>query len=140
MNKILCATRGGKESQRTQDAAITLAKEQGAELAFLYVVDVHFLDKTAALKVVDVKNEVTKMGNFMLLMAQERAANQGIDAEMILRKGEFRAELEQVIREEEISLVVFGRPTGEKSVFKLAGLEAMAKDIEANTDIKTMII
>ncbi|MEA3339900.1 MAG: universal stress protein [Chloroflexota bacterium] len=44
MGKILCATRGGEASYRTQDAAIELAKERGDTLLFLYVVDLHFLD------------------------------------------------------------------------------------------------
>jgi len=70
MGKILCATRGCEVSCRTQDEAIALAKERGDELVFLYVVDIQFLDKTAAPIVVDVENEVTKMGEFLLLMAR----------------------------------------------------------------------
>ncbi|HIQ01546.1 MAG TPA: hypothetical protein EYH30_05385, partial [Anaerolineales bacterium] len=46
MGKILCATRGGEASYRTQDAAIALARERGDSLIFLYVVDTHFLDRT----------------------------------------------------------------------------------------------
>ena len=47
MGKILCATRGGEASYRTQDAAVALAKEQGDELLFLFVVNLGFLDRTA---------------------------------------------------------------------------------------------
>ena len=36
MGKILCATRGGAESYRTQDAVIELAKDQGDSIIFLY--------------------------------------------------------------------------------------------------------
>lgn len=140
MGKILCATRGGEASYRTQDAAIALAKERGDTLLFLYVVDLRFLDKTAAPIVVDVENEVTKMGQFLLLMAKERAAEQSVAADTICRKGKFREELKKAAREEGVSLVVLGRPAGEESVFKLASLEAFAAEIEAETGVETVIV
>jgi len=140
MGKILCATRGGEASYRTQDAAIALAKERGDTLLFLYVVDLRFLDKTAAPIVVDVGNEVAKMGEFLLLMAKERAAEQGVEAETICREGEFREKLKDAAREEEASLVVLGRPADEESVFQLAGLEAFAAEIESETGVETRLV
>ncbi len=140
MGRILCATRGGEASRRTQDKAIALAREQGDELIFLYVVDIHFLDKTAAPIVVDVENEVAKMGEFLLLMAQERAAQQGVTATAIVRKGEVRDELKKAALEENVSLVVLGRPAGDDSVFQLASLQNYAAEIEAETGIETRII
>lgn len=140
MGRILCATRGGEASRRTQDKAIALAREQGDELIFLYVVDIHFLDKTAAPIVVDVENEVAKMGEFLLLMAQERAAQQGVTATAIVRKGEVRDELKKAALEENVSLVVLGRPAGDDSVFQLTSLQNYAAEIEAETGIEARII
>lgn len=140
MSKILCATRGGEASYRTQDAAIALAKERSDTLLFLYVVDIHFLDKTAAPIVVDVGNEVTKMGEFLLLMAQERAAEQGVTATTICRRGEFREELKKTALEEDVSLVVLGRPAGDESIFHLVGLQAFAAEIETETGVPTRIV
>jgi len=80
-------TRGGEASYPTQDAAISLAKEQGDELIFLYVADISFLNQTAAPLVVDVESRLEKLGRFQLVMAQERAAAQGIMAQTIVRKG-----------------------------------------------------
>jgi nucleotide-binding universal stress UspA family protein len=140
MSKILCATRGGEASYRAQDAAIALAKERGDTLIFLYIVDLHFLDKTAGAGVVDVEREMTKMGQFLLLMAQERAAEHGVVAETIYRKGSVREELKNAAREEGVSLVVLGRPADLESVFKVSGLEAFAAEIESETDIKTCIV
>ena len=140
MSKILCATRGGEASYRTQDAAIALAKERGDTLLFLYVIDLHFLDKTAGAGVVDVEREMTKMGQFLLLMAQERAAERGVVAETIYRKGDVREELKSVAREEHASLVVLGRPADPESVFQLAGLEALAAEIESETEVQTCIV
>jgi nucleotide-binding universal stress UspA family protein len=140
MGKILCATRGGEKSKRTQEKAISLAKERGDTLLFLYVLDLRFLDKTAAPIVVDVEQEMVKMGEFLLLMAQERAIQQGVDATTISRKGELRAELERVARSEDVSLIVLGRPASDKSVFQLASLEVFADELEAKTGVKTLIV
>ena len=77
---ILCATRGGEASSKTEYRAIELAKERGDTLLFLYIVNKHFLDKTAAPIVVDVDDELSDMGEFLLLMARERAEQQGVNA------------------------------------------------------------
>lgn len=140
MGKILCATRGGEESYRTQDAAIALAKERGDTLLFLYVVDIGFLDTTFSPVVVDVGQELTKMGEFLLLMAKERSADQNVDAEMICREGEFREELKGAAGEEGVSLVVFGVPAGEESRFKLGDLEAFAAEIKDETGVEARIV
>lgn len=140
MSKILCATRGGEASYRAQDAAIALAKERDDALLFLYVVDLHFLDKVAGAGVVDTEREMTKMGDFLLLMAKERAAAQGVEAETTSRKGAFREELKNAACEEGASLVMLGRPADAESVFQLAELEAFAAQIESETGVETRII
>ena len=140
MGKILCATRGGEDSYRTQDAAIALAKERGDTLLFLYVVDLHFLDKTSGAGVVDVESEMTKMGEFLLLMAQERAAEQGVSADTRCYQGEVREQIKNAARQEGVSSVVLGRPAGAESVFELAGLEAFAAEIEAETGVAVHIL
>ena len=109
-------------------------------MLFLYVVDLHFLDKTAGSGVVDVGNEVAKLGRFLLLMAQERAAEQGIEADAICREGEVRESLKGAACEEGVTLVLLGRPVGEESVFKLADLQAFAAEIEAETGVETVIV
>lgn len=140
MSIILCATRGGEASYHTQDKAIELAKELGHKLLFLYVVDLHFLDKTAAPVVVDVEVEVKEMGEFLLLMAKERAAKQGIDAETVCRKGKAREEIIKIARQENIELVVLGKPAGDGSAFRLAELKNFAAEVERETGTKTVIV
>jgi nucleotide-binding universal stress UspA family protein len=90
MGKILCAVRGGEGSYGTLDGAFALAKERGDDLVFLYVADVSFLNQTAAPLVVDVDLRLERMGRFQLTMAQERAAAQGVAAEIVVRKGQLR--------------------------------------------------
>jgi nucleotide-binding universal stress UspA family protein len=140
MGKILCATRGGEASYRTQDKVITLAKESGDELLFLFVVDLHFLDRTAAPIVVDVTNNIADMGEFLLLMAKERAANQGVEARTLIREGEVIEELEKAAQEEAVSLIVLGSPVGEESMFELTELEQLAERLQTNTGVQVQIL
>lgn len=139
MGIILCPTRGGPASYNTQDKAIALVKEKGDTLLFLYIVNLHFLDKTAAPIVVDVEDEVHQMGEFLLLIAKERAEEQGVETRTISRKGEVRDEIKKVALEEKVSLVMFGRPAGDESTFELADLKTFAAEIEKETGIETII-
>jgi nucleotide-binding universal stress UspA family protein len=140
MGKILCATRGGEASYRTQDQAITLARERGDSLIFLYVIDTHFLDKTAAPIVVDVGNQLHNMGEFLLAIACEKAESQGVKVRCIYRSGRVRDEIKAVAREEEVDVVVLGQPVGEADAFAIDELRAFAAEIEAETDSQVEIV
>lgn len=139
MGIILCPTRGGPASTCSQDEAISIAKERGDDLLFLYIVNLHFLDKLAAPIVVDVVDELLQMGEFMLLMAKERAEEQGVKSITLSRKGEVREEIKKVAQEEDVSLVLLGRPAGEQSAFQLAELKEFAAEIESETGIEAMV-
>jgi nucleotide-binding universal stress UspA family protein len=140
MGKILCATRGGEDSQRTQQAAIALAKEQGDELVFLYVADASFLDNIAAPVVVDVQSELDQMGRFQLAIAQEQAAEQGVDAQIAIRHGRLRTELIAAARGSGITLIVLGRPQGRTAVFDEADLEEFAAELDVKTSAEVRIV
>lgn len=141
MKKILCATRGGEASQRTQDKVIAMAKEEGAKILFLYVVDVEFLRLTArGVRLDVVQAEMEHMGEFLLAMACERAAAQGVQAETCLRHGSLLEALESAAREEGADAIAFGRPAGPESSFSLADLERLTAQIEEDTGIKTCIL
>jgi hypothetical protein len=141
MKKILCATRGGEASRRTQDAVIAMAKEKGASILFLYIVDVEFLKLTArGVRADVVATEMEHMGEFLLAMACERAAAQGVESEMCLRHGPLLEALESAAREGGADAIAFGRPAGPESSFSLADLELLAKQIEADTGIKAYIL
>jgi len=139
MGVILCPMRGGPQSYRNQDKAIAYAKKRGDSLLFLYVVDLHFLDKTAAPIVVDVGDEVQEMGEFMLLMAKERAEGQGVETRTISRKGKVREEIKKVAQVEGVSLILLGRPGGEESAFHISELEDYAAEIKRETGIEAII-
>ena len=140
MGKILCATRGGEASYPTQDAVIALAKEQGDELVFLYVVDISFLNQMAAPLGVDVESRLEKLGHFQLVMAQERAAEQGVSAQAIVRNGQLRAELVAVAEEIGATLIVMGHSGEQDAAFEDAALQAFAADLQTETGIEVRIL
>ena len=140
MGLILCATRGGEASQRAQNAAIALAKERGDELAFLYIVDLKFLNKTAAPIMVDVENELGELGNFLLIVAKERASEQGVRTQTLSRKGNVREEIKKAAVEIGATLVVLGHPENGASAFQLSNLQAFADEIKDETGVEVHII
>jgi nucleotide-binding universal stress UspA family protein len=140
MGKILCATRGGEESEETQAKAIALAQEQGDELVFLYVADASFLDTIAAPLVVDVEAELHRMGRFQLAMACEQAAAQGVRAQAVLRHGHVQAELAAAARELGATLIVLGRPREGASVFDDEALRSFAARLRAETGAEVRIL
>jgi nucleotide-binding universal stress UspA family protein len=141
MNKILCATRGGEASRRTQEAVIEIAKEHAATIIFLYVVDIEFLRLTArGVRPEVVMTEMEHMGEFLLAIAVERAQEQGVEAEAVLRRGPLVKALTSAALEEGADAIAFGRPVGVDSSFSLSDLEEMAAQITQDTGIETLIL
>jgi nucleotide-binding universal stress UspA family protein len=140
MAKILCATRGGEASYRAQDAASRIAGARGDELLFLYVVNIEFLDKTArAVRPDIVEAEMEKLGQFLLEMARERAAGQGVRAEVVLRHGALPEELAAVAIEHQVDCIVLGK-SEEGGVYSLEGLTSFAAELEAKTGSEVLIL
>jgi hypothetical protein len=141
MGKILCSTRGGDASRRTQQAAIDLALSTGDELVFFIAFDMEFLaEADFALRADVVSEEVDKMCDFLMLMAVERAADKGKEATYLVRQGGFIEEIEQVVREENITLAILGRPEEHASRFALHQLEELAEQLEADTGVPFRIL
>ncbi len=140
MGTILCATRGGEESRRTQQAAIALAKEKGDELVFLYVADASFLDRTAAPVVVDVEAELERMGRFQLTLAADQAAEEGVEARIMTRRGQLRTELVAAAQELSASVIVLGSPVEGTAVFDDDALQGLAAELRAKTGAEVCIL
>jgi hypothetical protein len=141
MKKILCATRGGEASRRTQDAVIAMAQEAGASVLFLFIVDVEFLRSTArGVRTDVVGRELEHMGEFLLAIAVERATAQGVEADICVRHGSLIEALESAAREEGVDAIAFGKPAGVESSFSLTDLEQLATRIEEDTGIQTYIV
>ncbi len=141
MKKILCATRGGEASRRTQDAVIAMAKETGATVLFLFVVDLEFLKLTArGVRPDVVAIEMEHMGEFLLAMACERAAEQGVEAELCVHHGPLLEALESAALDHAADAVAFGRPAGPESYFSLTDLQNLAAKIESDTGVETYLV
>lgn len=140
MAKIICATRGGEASRSTEDYAIALAKEQGAELLFLYIVETSFMNRMAAPVVVDVEAQIERMGDFLLAAVQERAAKEGVRAHVVHRHGPVPVEIKNCILEEGADIVVLGRPRGEEAVFAETGVSPFAEELERETGTQVILV
>jgi nucleotide-binding universal stress UspA family protein len=74
---IVCATRGGEESQRTEEQATQVARESRASLTFLYVVNPELPEAYTAKFCLELVNDgLADIGRAVLEMAQRRAAAQ----------------------------------------------------------------
>jgi nucleotide-binding universal stress UspA family protein len=140
MTTILCATRGGEASIRTQMRAIELAKERDSDLLFLYVADVNFLGRVPGNIMVDVATELENMGEFLLLMAKERAEKESVKANTVVKRGNFRAALLEAAKEADASLIVFGSPGESSSITQREFLESVAAKISEESGIETLIV
>lgn len=136
--RILCATRGGQASQPTHERAIELARQQNAELLFLYTFDKQVLRQVATPIVINVEAQVEHMLAFLQTTAQEQARQAGVRAGVVVRTGNLREQIKQVASEEAVDLIVLGSPAGESSLFKHQALQDLATEIEEATGIQVL--
>jgi len=87
MPGIVCAIRGGPDSQPTVDKAISLTRETNFPIDFLYVVNLDFLSRTESSRTSTLSFELEHMGKFILLAAQEKAKAQKVTTEGVIKHG-----------------------------------------------------
>jgi nucleotide-binding universal stress UspA family protein len=141
MSGIVCAIRGGPDSQTTIAEAIALARETGAPLHFLYVVNLDFMSHTTSTRVHTISEEMRQMGEFILLAAQAQASAQGIAAEGVVRRGNVAEEIVDLCRELAAGYLVLGRPQFQKeeSVFTEDLLAQFIRETEEQTGAKVVM-
>jgi nucleotide-binding universal stress UspA family protein len=140
MKKILTPTRGGEASRPNQDRAIQIAKEEGAELYFLYIADVSFLDRLASPVLVDMEAELSEMGEFVLAIAQERAAKQGVEAQALVRSGVFSEVIAEVIEEQEIDTLILGSPEKQTGITTTDYLTSLSEELGERFDLEILLL
>jgi nucleotide-binding universal stress UspA family protein len=139
-NIILCPTRGGEASVPNQERAIAIAKQRGCDLLFLYVSNIEFLGLTAVPKLIDFEAEMDEMGEFMLVMAQERAEAAGIRALTHVHRGNFNDVLVEAIHEYQISTVILGSSAGDTGVITPEYIQKLAIEIGGMTGVEFIIV
>ena len=142
MSGIVCAIRGGPHSQSTIDRAISLARETGLPLYFLYIVNLDFLTHTTSTRTHTINQEMEQMGEFILLAAQSQAAGQEVVAEGLVRHGSVREEIVDICKELNADYIVLGRPKldeEEANVFTHARLKAFAELLKQQSGAEVIL-
>ena len=141
MGKIVCATRGGEGSRAVQMAAIDRADNTGNPLIFFYVTD-----PTALVGMEDtlrdaVRAELEWMGQTLLEIARQRAHAADLEANVVIRHGEVRAEIGRFLREHDVTLLLLGAPRGTTAnVFGDDAIEQFALHLHNETGVQVEVI
>ena len=141
MNKILCAVRGGPDSEQTIAYAVSLAKEQGARLIFLYIVSLELFASSSSVRSESIAKELSRMGEFILLMAQAKAATKGVAADMFVRRGNIPEQILAACDEMRTETLIMGKPSqgSRESFFDSAAQEDFAKKVEEEYGVKVIL-
>ena len=143
---IVCATRGGEASRRAQERAIDMAREQRAPLIFLFVADISPISmkmKPSKDLAGVLADELEQLGASLLCIAQARAHERGIEADMVVRRGAVRPTLEIFLREVDASTLVIGAPergAEHPPVFDPAGIDHFAVQIRADRGVEVVVV
>ncbi len=89
---------------------------------------------------VDVEQELDELGEFVLAMAQERARAAGIEAEALVRRGDFKSVIHALVKELEIDLVIFGSPINAAGIATFDDLQALADELVSTRSLAVMIL
>lgn len=141
MSGIVCAIRGGPDSQTTIDRAIALAGETALPLHFLYVVNLDFLTHTSSSRVQTITTQMEQMGEFILLKAQDAAARQQVTAQGVTRHGKVREQIITLCHEIGAGYVVLGTPQAgqEENVFTQAALQTFIEHLAQETGAQVVV-
>ena len=142
MTGIICAIRGGPDSQPTITRAISLARDVGKPLYFLYILNFDFLlSHSQSSRISTIQDELTQMGEFILLAAQEKAQAHGVNTEAIIRQGDVGDEIVSLADELNADYIVLGTPVGddEKNVFLMERLEEFSAKLERESGAKVIL-
>ena len=141
MTYILYPTRGGDRTYRNQERAQALALERGESLLLLYVANVHFLKHISGPVQVDlITKDLEEMGEFLLALAQEHAEETGLTVESVVRQGDFLQGLRDVIRQNDVTAVVFGRPVHDTAITTVEYISNLAQSLATDEGVETFVV
>ena len=142
MGLIVCATRGGEAGRRTQERAIALAKEQGADLVFLCAFDPDFAGSLNKKLHAAVAHEQRWLSRALMSIAQTRAREQGIEAQVEVLSGALLEVIEEYLCESGASTLVIGEPKIDSplSAFRVDRVQSCAEHVEQNTGVSVVVV
>ncbi len=135
MKHIVCAARGGPRSRPAIKQAIRLAKEHGALLTFLYILDYEFLGHATLSSTHAIHQQLREMGEFIMLTLQEQARQAGVVSDYAVEEGTVRQGICRFVESSGADFVVIGRPAQSDgaAVFDPDSLSEFANQLEAET-------
>ncbi|MBN1657269.1 MAG: universal stress protein [Anaerolineae bacterium] len=131
--RVVCAVRGGPESRDTVTRAIDLALQHDAHLIFFRVMDAEFLVHATVAPLSVVYRELTEMAHFTMSILCDRAQRRGVaHADSVVREGNVLRQIRQLAAQEEVDILVMGRPVRSpgSNVFKPAEFDAFVSELE----------
>lgn len=140
MSGIVCAIRGGPGSQPTIDKALEVARQRNLPVTFLYVFNLDFMRHTSHSRADIITADMQQMGEFILMMAENLAAEQNVQADGIMRQGEVAEEIATLGRELNADYVIMGRPKEERNVFTRERQHQLVSEIEEKTGAQVILV
>lgn len=141
MGPIVCATRGGEAGRRTQERAIALTKERGAELIFLCVFDPSFAGALNGELAAAVEKEQQWLGRALLGTAQARAKKEGVKAGGEIRNGPVLETIEAFLEQVDASALVIGEPRTKSpmAAFRPSKVHHFAERVRQDTGVDVIV-
>ncbi len=130
---IVCATRGGEGSKPTVQRAISMARERGLRLTFLYIADLQFMKRAMTGHARLAAEEIRKMGEFIMMTLVEKAQAQGVEADFAVRKARFRDGLLRYLEETHPAMLVLGSSKPGTAHLNANSLDKLVQEIEEQT-------
>jgi nucleotide-binding universal stress UspA family protein len=109
---IICATRGGEGSRAAQQAAVNHAREIGARLEFVFVVDEMQIAGIDNVLRPALRKELLWIGRALVELAARRGRLAGVPAEIVVLEGVLREQLIAYLREHHVDTMYVGAPRG----------------------------
>jgi nucleotide-binding universal stress UspA family protein len=139
---IVCATRGGQASRRTQERAIALAKERDADLIFLCVVDPDFAGPVDEELEAALTDELQRLGKCLLHIAEARADKQNVSTATVVQCGPVWESIEAYLHQVNAGALVIGVPHTEAAIhpFGAEKVRQFLQKLEQETDIEIIVV
>lgn len=142
MGTIVCATRGGEAGRRTQERAIALAKERGADLIFLCVNELDPAGDYNEALAAALEKEQQWLDRALLATAQARAQKQGVDAGAVCLTGPVMETIQSYLGRVGASTLVLGQPKVDSALaaFQPTRVHSFAEEVRLGTDVEVIVV
>lgn len=138
---ILCAIRGGPQSELTIKRAIELTQKHNAKLVLVHVLDIGFLEFATLGRPSVMLNELRATFEFLLESLTKQAINQDVHVEHLILTGNLRRQIIETVHQQDARVLVMGSPIKSpgKNTFTEKSFAQFLEEIEAETDVEIVV-